>query len=73
MNKKFLWFCKLVGVSMERFEEVILRILMEIESRRCYASLLKASKKCTMSISRKERELKKLFSTINYNDVAERE
>ena len=45
---------------------------MEIESRRCAASSLKASKRGTMSISRKERELKELISTINYDGVARR-
>ena len=43
MNKKFLWFCKFVGVLVEGFEEDILRILMEIENRRCLASTPKAS------------------------------
>ena len=72
-NKKFLWFCKYVGVSVEGFEEDIMRILVEIESRRCFVSASKAGKRGTMSSSRKERELKKLISTINYDGAAGRE
>ena len=72
-NKKFLWFCKYVGVSVEGFEEDIMRILVEIENRRCFVSASKAGKRGTMSSSRKERELKKLISTINYDGAAGRE
>ena len=45
VNKKLLWFCKSMGVSMEGFKEDILRILVEIENRRCSASPPKASKR----------------------------
>lgn len=72
-NKKFLWFCKYVGVSVEGFEEDIMRILVEIENRRCSVSASKAGERGTMSSSRKERELKKLISTINYDGAAGRE
>ncbi|RVW87269.1 Transposon Ty3-I Gag-Pol polyprotein [Vitis vinifera] len=64
--------CMILKDEVEGFEEDIWRILVEIESRRCAASSLKASKKGTMSISRKERELKDLISTINYDGVARR-
>ena len=72
-NKKFLLFCKYVGVSVEGFEEDIMRILVEIENRRCSVSASKAGERGTMSSSRKERELKKLISTINYDGAAGRE
>ncbi|RVW44210.1 hypothetical protein CK203_089437 [Vitis vinifera] len=73
VNKKFLWFCKSVRVLVEGFEEDILRILMEIENRRCSANKSKVNKKGTMSCTRKDGELKKLFSTINYDGLAGRE
>ncbi|KAL6320464.1 hypothetical protein AAG906_007161 [Vitis piasezkii] len=44
VNKKFLWIYKSMGVSIEGFEEDILRILMEIEIRRCSTSKPKVSK-----------------------------
>ncbi|RVX03321.1 hypothetical protein CK203_019843 [Vitis vinifera] len=73
INKKFLGFCKSVGVSIEGFEEDILRILKEIENRRCFIRKSNEKKRGTLSGSRKERELKKLVSTINYDGVAGRE
>ena len=73
INKKFLGFCKSVGVSIEGFEEDILRILKEIENRRCFIRKSNEKKRGTLSDSRKERELKKLVSTINYDGVAGRE
>ncbi|KAL6311459.1 hypothetical protein AAG906_011990 [Vitis piasezkii] len=73
INKKFLGFCKSVGVSIEGFEEDILRILKEIENRRCFIRKSNEKKRGTWSGSRKERELKKLVSTINYDGVAGRE
>ncbi|WKA03334.1 hypothetical protein VitviT2T_021449 [Vitis vinifera] len=62
-----------VRVLVEGFEEDILRILMEIENRRCSANKSKVNKKGTMSCTRKDGELKKLFSTINYDGLAGRE
>ena len=60
-------------VLVEGFEEDILRILMEIENRRCSVNKSKVNKKGTMSCTRKDGELKKLFSTINYDGLAGRE
>ena len=45
-----------MGVSIEGFEEDILRILMEIEIRRYSASKPKVSKRGTISCLRKDRE-----------------
>ncbi|RVX00292.1 hypothetical protein CK203_024581 [Vitis vinifera] len=73
VNKKFLGFCKKVGVSIEGFEEDILRILKEIENKRGVIRKSNDSKRGTVSASRKERELKKLVSTINYDGLAGRE
>ncbi|RVW86846.1 hypothetical protein CK203_036077 [Vitis vinifera] len=73
VNKKFLGFCKTVGVSIEGFEEDILRILKEIKNRRGVIRKSNDSKRGTVSTSRKERELKKLVSTINYDGLAGRE
>ena len=73
VNKKFLGFCKSVGVSIEGFKKDILRILKEIENRRCFIRKPNESKRGTLSGSRKDRELKKLVSTINYDGLAGRE
>ena len=73
VNKKFLGFCKTVGVSVEGFEEAILRILKEMENRRCLIRKHNESKRGTSSVSRKDRELKKLVSSINYDGLAGRE
>ncbi|KAL6347778.1 hypothetical protein AAG906_026307 [Vitis piasezkii] len=62
-----------VGVSIEGFEEDILRILKEIENRRCFIRKSNEKKRGTLSGSRKDRELKKLVSTINYDGVVGRE
>ena len=73
INKKFLGFCKSVGVSIEGFEEDILRILKKIENRKCFIRKSNEKKRGTLSGSRKDRELKKLISTINYDGVTGRE
>ena len=73
INKKFLGFYKSAGVSIEGFEEDILRILKEIENRRCFIRKSNEKKRGTLSGSRKDRELKKLVSTINYDGLAGRE
>ena len=73
VNKKFLGFCKTVGVSIEGFEEDILRILKEIENRRGVIRKSNDSKRGTLLASMKERELKKLVSTINYDGLVGRE
>lgn len=39
VNKKFLGVCKSMGVSMEGFKGYILRILVEIENRKCFESV----------------------------------
>lgn len=62
-----------MGVSIEGFEEDILRILKEIENKRCSANKPKVSKRGTMTGSRKDKELKKLVNTINYDGLAGRE
>ena len=62
-----------MGVSIEGFEEDILRILKEIENRRGVIRKPNDSKRGTLSASRKERELKKLVSTFNYDGLAGRE
>lgn len=62
-----------MGVSIEGLEEDILRILIEIENRRCSVNKPKGSKRGTMSCSRKDKELKKLVNTINYDGLAGRE
>ena len=62
-----------MGVSIEGFEEDILRILKEIENRRGVIRKPNDSKRRTLSASRKERELKKLVSTFNYDGLAGRE
>ena len=62
-----------MGVSIEGFEEDILRILQEIENRRCFIKKPNESKRGTLSGLRKDRELKKLVSTINYDGLAGRE
>ncbi|RVW38097.1 Peptide-N(4)-(N-acetyl-beta-glucosaminyl)asparagine amidase [Vitis vinifera] len=72
VNKKFLWFCKSMRVSIEGFKEDILRILKEIENRRCFISKPNESKRGTLSASRKDRELNKLVNTINYDGLAGR-
>ena len=73
VSKKFLGFCKSMGVSIEGFEEDILRILKEIEKMRCFIKKPNESKRGTLWGSRKDRELKKLVSTINYDGLAGRE
>ena len=62
-----------MGVSIEGFEEDILRILKEIENRRCLIRKPNESKRGTLLGSRKDRELKKLVSTINYDGFVGRE
>ncbi|RVW27629.1 hypothetical protein CK203_099122 [Vitis vinifera] len=44
-----------------------------LKYRRCSASMPKVSERGTMSGSRKDRELKKLVSTINYDGLVGRE
>ena len=44
MNKKFFWFYKFVGVSIEGFKYDILRILKEIENTRCFINKPNESK-----------------------------
>ena len=61
-----------MGVSIEGFEENILRILKEIENRRCFIRKPNESKREPLSGSRKDRELKKLVSTINYDGLVRR-
>ena len=72
-KKKFLGFCKTVGVLIEGFEDDILRILKEIDNRRGVIKKPNDSKRGTLSASRKKKELKKLVSTINYDGLAGRE
>ena len=62
-----------MGVSIEGFEKDILRILKEIENRRCFIKKSNEKKKKTLSGSRNDRELKKLINTINYDGLAGRE
>ena len=62
-----------MGVLIEGFEEDILRILKEIENRRCFIKKPNESKRGMLSGSRKDRELKKLISIINYDGLAGRE
>ena len=62
-----------MGVLIKGFEEDILRILKEIENRRCFIKKSNEKKRGTLSGSRKDRELKKLVSTINYDGVVGRE
>ena len=72
-KKKFLGFCKTVGVLIEGFEDDILRILKEIDNRRGVIRKPNDSKRGTLSASREKKELKKLVSTINYDGLAGRE
>ena len=62
-----------MGVSIEGFEEDILRILKEIQNRRGVIRKPNERKRGTLSASRKDRELKKLVSTINYDELVGRE
>ena len=55
------------GVSVEGHENDILRVLMEIEARKGPNSSITLKKRGVKNSLRKDRELGKLFSSVNYN------
>ncbi|RVW26712.1 WD repeat-containing protein WRAP73 [Vitis vinifera] len=67
VNKQFLWFCRSVGVSDERQERNILKILMNMEARGRYMSSLSSKKRGERISPRKDRALRKLSSFVNYD------